>query len=142
MLYIWGEDIKIHLKIVGNVNQIHKVKRRFCKSYLAKSPFYVPLGKLRVLVKNGRYKVEYPGDSPAKKYPDYTDNQKHAVLFNVALDDTVDSPNDVETGEGENDFDNPGKIVNKLDEILHSFAPLLICGTPHNNIMLYTMYLF
>jgi len=77
-----------------------------------------------MLVENGGNHVEYPGKAASADYPNDTDDEIEAVLVCKSLDDTVDSPYDVKNGNAKNDLYDPGKLVDKLNEFFHCFAPL------------------
>ena len=76
-------------------------------------------------VENSGNEVKQPGEGAGTDDPDNSDNYVDVILFGNALDDTVDSPNDVEHGDTKNDLRNPGKTVHKLDEFFHDFSPLV-----------------
>ncbi len=72
-------------------------------------------------VHNGCYKVECPCNCASTDYPENTDNGESCILFNNALNDTVDSPYKVESGNAKDYLSLKGKLVNGLEKILEKF---------------------
>ena len=78
-----------------------------------------------MLIEDGGDKVEQPGDGASADNPDNTDNEGEGILGCNALDDTVDSPNDVEHRDAKDDLGDPRQVIHKLDEFFHNFSPFL-----------------
>ena len=47
------------------------------------------------------------------------DNKRDCVLFVEGADDTVDSPNDIKSGDSEDNLHDEGKIIESIDKLFH-----------------------
>ena len=72
-------------------------------------------------VHNCCYKVEYPCNCASADDPKNADNGENHILLDYALNDTVDSPNDVESGNAKKHLSPLGKLINGLEKILEEF---------------------
>lgn len=77
-----------------------------------------------MLVKKGGDKVPEPSNSASADDPDDTDNDKHYVILFNALDDSVNSPYEVNTGKREDNLYDPRKVVDCFDEFFHFISPI------------------
>ena len=82
------------------------------------------LRKLGVLVEKGGDHIPDPGEGASTDYPDETDDDKNGVILVNTLDYSVDSPNEIDSGEAENELYYPRKIVDSFDEIFHCVSPM------------------
>lgn len=71
-----------------------------------------------VLLNYNADKIDEPYEGCAEEKNDRK-NDSNYVASNQALEKTVNCPNDVESGDAKNEFNNPGKIVHNFDQIFH-----------------------
>ena len=77
-----------------------------------------------MLVEEGGDDIPKPGDRASAYDPDYTNYDKHRVVICNALDDSVNSPYEVNTGKREDNLYDPRKVVDCFDEFFHFISPI------------------
>ena len=95
-----------------------------------------------MLIEDCGYEVEYPRDGATADDPNNAYDEKEAIMLHSALDDTVDSPHDIENGNAEDKLNYPRKVVYELDEIFHSISPFVFCYNLRNYRIIILPYLF
>ena len=81
-----------------------------------------------MLVEEGGDDIPKPGDRASAYDPDYTNYDKHRVVICNALDDSVDSPDNVKEGKAKNNLYYPREIVKGFDKIFHFVSPNVCFG--------------
>ena len=101
-------------------------KKCSCKAQEHFSVFlrcFLCFGEQRIFAEDRPDQVQNPADKAAGEDPKDTEDQSDGVFVSNTFDDAVNSPNDVETGQCENDFQNLRQFVEGSDQIFHERIP-------------------